>query len=63
MKIVMVINKELPIGLIANTAAVLGISAGKIYEEIVGDDIQDSDGNIHTGITTKTIPILEGTTE
>jgi hypothetical protein len=63
MKIVMVINKELPIGLIANTAAVLGISAGKIQGEIVGDDIKDKDGNLHKGITTKTIPILEGTKE
>jgi hypothetical protein len=61
MKIVMVINKELPIGLIANTAAVLGISAGKMYEEIVGADIKDNDGNVHKGVTTKPIPILEGT--
>lgn len=59
----MVINKELPTGLIANTAAVLGISAGKMYEEIVGDDIKDNDGNVHTGITTKAIPILQGTKE
>lgn len=61
MKIVMVINKELPTGLIGNTAAVLGISAGKMYEDIVGADIQDKDGNVHKGITTKTIPILAGT--
>lgn len=59
----MVINKELPTGLIANTAAVLGISAGKMYEEIVGADIKDNDGNLHIGITTKTIPILQGTKE
>lgn len=61
MKIVMIINKELPIGLIANTAAVLGITAGKMFSEIVGHDNFDADGNVHSGITTKTIPILSGT--
>jgi hypothetical protein len=61
MKIVMIINRELPIGLIANTAAVLGITAGKMFGEIVGSDNFDLDGNVHAGITTKTIPILSGT--
>ncbi len=61
MKIVMIINRELPIGLIANTAAVLGISAGKMCSEIVGSDNFDLDGNLHVGITAKTIPILSGT--
>lgn len=64
MKIAMVINKELPVGLIANTAAVLGISLSKMHEEdIVGSDILDADGNKHYGITAKTIPILSGTRE
>lgn len=62
MKIVMVIDRELPLGVIANAAAVLGISLGKLFpEEIVGHDIQDADGNVHVGITTKTIPLLAGT--
>lgn len=64
MKIVMVINRELPLGLIANTAAVLGISLGKVFQsEIVGCDIHDADGHVHAGITTKTIPLLAGTKE
>lgn len=64
MKIAMVINKELPVGLIANTAAVLGISLSKMHkEDIVGSDILDADGNMHYGITAKTIPILSGTRE
>lgn len=64
MKIVIVINKELPLGLISNTAAVLGISLGKMFQqEIVGCDIHDADGNVHVGITTKTIPMLGGTKE
>lgn len=64
MKIVMIIDRELPLGLIANAAAVLGISLGKLFpEEIVGRDIQDADGNVHVGITTKTIPLLAGSKE
>ena len=59
MKLVMVINRDLPLGLVANTAAVLGISLSKIYrEDIVGGDIVDADGNLHLGITAQTIPIL-----
>lgn len=59
MKIVMIINKELPVGLIANTAAVLGISLGNLLrEEVVGADLADADGHVHPGITAKTIPIL-----
>ncbi len=61
MKIVMVINKELPIGLVANAAAVMGISLSNMFQQdIVGCDIQDANGNIHIGITAQTIPVLGG---
>lgn len=64
MKIVMVINRELPLGLVANTAAVLGISLSKLSEQdIVGSDIQDANGNVHVGITAHTIPVLAGSRE
>lgn len=64
MKIVMVINKELPLGIVANTAAVLGISLSNIFhQDIVGCDIQDANGNVHIGITAQTIPILSGSRE
>jgi hypothetical protein len=60
----MVINRDLPLGLVANTAAVLGISLSKIYQEdIVGGDIADADGNLHLGITAQTIPILSASRE
>ena len=60
----MVINRDLPLGLVANTAAVLGISLSKIYQEdIVGGDIVDADGNLHLGITAQTIPILSASRE
>lgn len=63
MKITVVINRELPVGLIANAAAVLGASLGKSFPDIVGEDIVDSDGRVHPGITTKTIPVLGATRE
>ncbi|WP_346353756.1 DUF2000 domain-containing protein [Azotosporobacter soli] len=59
MKIVMIINKDLPSGLMANTAAVLGISAGKMLQEIVGANVLDRDGNVHLGITSKVVPVLQ----
>lgn len=58
MKVVMVIDRELPLGLIANTAAVLGASLGKMVAGLVGAETYDADGNRHLGITTMNIPIL-----
>lgn len=64
MKIAMVINKELPVGLVANTSAVLGISlSNMLQQDIVGCDVKDAAGNVHAGITTKTIPILGASRE
>jgi hypothetical protein len=60
-KTVMIINGQLPLGLIANTTAVLGISLGKLFTDIIGKDILDADGEIHPGITAKAIPILAST--
>ena len=53
-----IIDKNLPIGLIANTAAILTLSLGKLKPELIGEDIHDSDGEVHKGITTIPIPIL-----
>lgn len=58
MKIVIVINRSLPLGVIANASAVLAMSIGRKYPEIVGADALDKDGRVHLGITTKNIPIL-----
>lgn len=58
MKVVMVIDKELPLGLIANTAAVLGASLATMADDLVGTDTVDGDGCVHKGITTRNIPIL-----
>lgn len=63
MKCIIVINSELPKGLIANTCAVLALSIGKVYPEIVGPDVFDKDQTIHAGITQIPIPILKGDSE
>ena len=60
MKCVMVINKDLPLGLIANTSAVLAMSIGEKVGEIIGEDVKDKDGSIHRGITKLPIPLLKG---
>lgn len=58
-KCVIVIDQDLPVGLIANTAAVLSLSIGKHCPEMIGDDLEDSKGDIHRGITTMPVPILK----
>ena len=58
-KCVMIIDEQLPIGLVANTAAILGVTLGKLYPEGIGEDIYDSTGNKHLGIVNFPIPILK----
>jgi hypothetical protein len=59
-KCVMIINSELPLGLVTNTAAVLALTLGKRIEGIIGADVFDGSGKCHVGITTTPIPILKG---
>ncbi|MGI5839374.1 MAG: DUF2000 domain-containing protein [bacterium] len=63
MKIVMIIDRDLPNGMLANTAAVLGISVGAMVADVVGPGNLDADGRAHRGITQRTIPVLAGTAE
>ena len=62
-KCVMIIDETLPRGLIANTAAILGITLGKLCPEMVGPDAVDGSGNAHPGIVTTPVPVLCGTPE
>lgn len=62
-KCVMVIDEELPLGLIANTAAIMGITLGKEMPEVVGANVVDQSGNPHLGIIEFPVPILKGSPE
>lgn len=59
-KCVILLNEALPLGILANTAAILGISLGKQLPEIVGTDVYDETGNRHLGIIEFPVPILKG---
>ncbi len=60
MKCVMIIDENLPLGLIANTAAVMGITIGQKFPEAVGGDVYDKTGRQHLGIIEFPVPILKG---
>lgn len=62
-KCVMVLNEELPFGILANTAAVMGITLGKHLPHIVGENVIDQSGCEHLGVITFPVPILKGDKE
>ena len=62
-KCVMIIDENLPLGMAANTAAIMGITMGKEMPEVVGKDVFDRSGNRHLGIIEFPVPILKGNAE
>lgn len=62
-KCVMVIDENMPLGMIANTAAIMGITIGKQMPEVVGVDVYDKTGKGHLGIIEFPVPILKGNGE
>ena len=58
-KCVIVVDESLPLGIIANTAAILGITLGAKLPEVVGADVRDGGGNAHMGIIEFPVPILK----
>lgn len=62
-KCVMVLDGELPAGLIANTAAILGVTLGKELPEAVGPGVRDRSGREHLGIIEFPVPVLRSTPE
>lgn len=62
-KCVMIVDDNLPLGLIANTTAILGNTLGSHIPEVVGQDVLDKDNNNHLGIIEIPIPILKGNKE
>lgn len=63
MKCVIVVDHNLPVGLLANASAVLAMSIGNQINDIVGGDVLDRDGSLHRGITQVTVPVLKGDAE
>ena len=59
----MVIDEELPTGIIANTAGIMGITLGKKLPETVGPDVSDRNGRSHLGIIAIPVPILKASKE
>lgn len=62
-KCVMIVDDSLPLGVIANIAAIMGISLGKKNSEIVGVDALDADGNCHLGLIRFPVPVLKASAE
>lgn len=62
-KCVILLDETLPTGLLANTAAILGITLGKAMPETVGRDVFDRSDRIHRGIIEFPVPILRCTAE
>lgn len=62
-KCVMIVDENLPLGIAANTAAIMGITLGKKMPEVVGTDVADKTGSEHLGIIEFPVPILKGDAE
>ena len=59
-KCVMIVDESLPLGLIANTTAVLATALAKLDIKIIGEDVFDLENNRHCGIVMLPIVILKG---
>lgn len=59
-KCVIILDEELPLGILANTSAVLGVTLGKEHPEIIGPTLADQSTMEHMGIVAIPIPILKG---
>ena len=62
-KCVMVLDQDLPLGILANTAGIMGITLGKHIPETVGPDVLDKSGKEHLGIIELPVPILKADRE
>lgn len=58
-KCVMVIDEALPLGVIANTAGIMGLTLGKHIPEIIGPEVMDKSGCVHLGIIQIPVPVLK----
>jgi len=60
-KCVIIIDQNLSQGPMANTAAVLSVSLGKQFPQLIGEDLLDHLNTRRHGISTIAIPILKST--
>jgi hypothetical protein len=58
MKAIIVLDEELPLGLLANAAAALAFSVSPNLPDCVGAPVSDLSGDRHPGITNIPLPIL-----
>ncbi len=58
-KCVIVADEALPAGVLANTAAILGMTLGSCVPESVGEDVADASGKLHRGITMLPVTVLK----
>lgn len=59
-KCVIIVDENLPMGIIANTTAILGATMGKKFPQLIGGDVTDGTGKNHCGIIKIPVPILKG---
>lgn len=62
-KCVIVIDENLPVGIIANTAAILGATLGARIPNAVGVNVRDRLERDHMGIIRFPVPILKASPE
>lgn len=62
-KCVMVIDEALPLGIIANTAGIMGLTLGKYIPETIGQEVIDKSGCAHLGIIQIPVPVLKADRE
>jgi len=58
MHIRIILEEGLAPGFAANTAAVLALSLGKAFPELLDRDLKDKESSLHRGITNTALPIL-----
>lgn len=62
-KCVMVIDEALPLGIIANTAGIMGLTLGKHIPETIGPEVTDKSSCVHLGIIRIPVPVLKADSE
>ena len=57
-KCVAILDAELPVGVVANASTFLGLTLGKMFPDMIGQDVTDAEGNTHAGILKIPVTVL-----